>query len=69
MPAKKGLNLVDLLENVFHLCVCGYSYRGGIMLAYICRCNTSEMAFILKVLANTNGCMYKVMQCYTLFLF
>ena len=30
---KQGLNLVDLLESVFHLCIHGCTYPAGVMLA------------------------------------
>ena len=32
MPAKVGINHVDLQENVFRLCIHGYNYPAGILL-------------------------------------
>ena len=31
IAAKVGINLVDLLENVFHLCMHGCNYPAGIV--------------------------------------
>ena len=45
VPTQLGLNLVDLLESVFHLCMYGCTYSVGI----VCMISWQDIANLLLV--------------------